>query len=102
MTVYLVQQNLYREGEFGDLELSDLLTIGIFDSLEKVEEIQKDFIPTKFVAQFGSGLQDLIITPIELNTKVNKFSTWDGNYFSEEDLKNEAELNALENQTYEG
>lgn len=70
MKLYLLQQYTYRESDNGDLQDSDIIMIGIYDNIEIPNKIISEFVPTMYNAQYGSGLQNMFITEIEMNIQL--------------------------------
>ena len=67
MKVYQVTQILFTEGNFGDLEVGNNQTIGLFSTMEKAQEAADSIEQPEFHAQYGSAKQSCTITEIELD-----------------------------------
>jgi len=80
MKLYLLQQKTFHQGNFGDLEYSGLVTIGVYTSKEVPNKILAEYIPIEFHAQCGNGLQELIITEIDSDVEINEISIDDNLY----------------------
>lgn len=80
MKLYTLHQRTFHEGQFGDLESSGSVLIGVYTDIEIPTKIVEEFVPVKFQAQFGSGLQDLYITEIETDIQLAELRNTTG-YF---------------------
>lgn len=78
MKLYTLHQRTYHEGEFGDLESSGSILIGVYTDIKVPTKIVEEFVPVKFHAQFGTGLQDLYITEIETDVQLAELCTNNG------------------------
>ena len=101
MKMYLLTQQTYTEGNFGDLELNCTITFGVFSTIELAIEAKSKVKENRFKAQFGSAIQQCYITELELD-KFGSVQCIDPVLIEQlQDLKNESDLNGFENQGLE-
>lgn len=65
--VFQVTQQLFSEGNFGDLENGGERLIGVYSSCYLAEKAVSMIPVSEFHAQFGSAKQDCLITEVELD-----------------------------------
>ena len=68
--IFLLQQSTFHQGNFGDLERGETLTLGAFTTNKLATIALESLLPFPiFEAQFGSATCKCFITPINLDTK---------------------------------
>ena len=72
MNVFIVTQEKYTEGNFGDLESNGTLTLGAFSTQELAQKFCDTVVQQDFQAQFGSAVEQCIITTFTLDVPVHK------------------------------
>lgn len=72
MKLYILIQEQYQEGNFGDLEDAPSLIHGIFRNIDKAKDIAKTINIVNFKAQFGSAEETLYLLPIKSDIKLEE------------------------------
>lgn len=67
MKVYLVKIQTYTEGNFGDLEMGDLIIKGIYSTREIAQSVVDKITPVRYNAQFGSAMEQAEIEEFEID-----------------------------------
>lgn len=68
MKVFILKQQTYSEGQFGDLELGMDNILGVYSTLELAQQAASKVVIFTFYAQFGSAEMVTAITEHELDS----------------------------------
>ena len=89
MKIYILTQSSYHEGNFGDLEYSGEIIIGVYSTKELAEQAMKSLKIETFYAQFGAGEStpsiierelDSDLTPVGISNKSHRDNTDEEEY----------------------